>query len=130
VENNVDAFRKYQEQVNQTIQQISNNAIELQKNFFNTYQSSYSQFFDNINNNNNSYWTNFNVPERYSEIHNTVNKNIQDYTVNATNLMNEITAGSIENFNKVIELTQIYYNDIVQNNYNYAQKIERSYNRQ
>jgi prefoldin subunit 5 len=92
VENNVDAFRKYQEQVNQTIQQISNNAIELQKNFFNTYQSSYSQFFDNINNNNNSYWTNFNVPERYSEIHNTVNKNIQDYTVNATNLMNEITA--------------------------------------
>jgi hypothetical protein len=43
--------------------------------------------------------------------------------------MNEITAGSIENFNKVIELTQIYYNDIVQNNYNYAQKIERSYNR-
>jgi hypothetical protein len=44
--------------------------------------------------------------------------------------MNEITAGSIENFNKVIELTQIYYNDIVQNNYNYAQKIERSYNRQ
>jgi prefoldin subunit 5 len=92
VENNVDAFRKYQEQVNQTIQQISNNAIELQKNFFNTYQSSYSQFFDNINNNNNSYWTNFNVPERYSEIYNTVNKNIQDYTVNATNLMNEITA--------------------------------------
>ena len=44
--------------------------------------------------------------------------------------MNEITAGSIENFNKAIELTQRYYNDIVQNNFNYAQKKERSINRQ
>jgi exonuclease VII large subunit len=127
-ENTSDTFRKSQEHINKTIQEFSNNAIELQKNIFNTYQSSYAQFFDN--NNNNSYWKNFNIPERYSEIYNIINKNIQNYTVNATNIINEITAGSIENFNKAIELTQRYYNDIVQNNFNYARKIERSYNRQ
>jgi gas vesicle protein len=126
-EKNADVFRKSQEQISKTIQEFSNNAIELQKNVFDTYRSSYSQFFDNINT---SYWTNFNIPERYSETYNTLNKNIQDYTVNATNIINEVAVGSIENINKAIELTQRYYNDIVQNNYNYARKIERSYNRQ
>jgi gas vesicle protein len=128
-ENTADTFRNSQEQINNTIQAISNNAIELQKNVFDTYQSSYAQFFDNINNNN-SYWNNFNIPQRYSETYNTLNKNIQNYTVNATNFINEIAVGGIENINKSIELTQRYYNDIVQNNFNYAQKIERSYNRQ
>jgi hypothetical protein len=102
--------------------------MELQKNIFNTYQSSYTQFWNNINNN--SYWKNFNIPESYSETYNTLNKNIQDCTVNATNSINEIAVDGIENFNKSIELTHRYYNDIVQNNFNYAQKIERSYNRQ
>jgi hypothetical protein len=124
-EKNADTFRKSQEQINKTIQETSNNIVKLQKNVFDTYQSLYTQFFDNINN---SYWKNFNVPERYSEIYNTINKNIEDYTVNATNIVNEISTGGIENFNKAIELTQRYYNDIVQNNFNYAQKIERSYN--
>ena len=126
-EKNADVFRKSQEQISKTIQEFSNNTIELQKNVFDTYQSSYSRFFDNINT---SYWKNFNIPERYSETYNTLNKNIQDYTVNATNIINEVAVGSIENINKAIELTQRYYNDIVQNNYNYARKIERSYNRQ
>ena len=70
------------------------------------------------------------IYHRYSETYNTLNKNIQDGTINATNIINEVTAGGIENFNKAIELTQRYYNDIVQNNFSYAQKIERSYNRQ
>ena len=127
-ENTSDTFRKSQQQISNAIQEISNNAIELQKNVFDTYQSSYTQFFDN--NNNNSYWKNFNIPERYSEIYNTIDKNMQNYTANATNIINEITVGVIENFNKAIEHTQRYYNDIVQNYFNYAQKIERSYNRQ
>jgi hypothetical protein len=127
---NVDTFRKSQEQINKTIQEISNNAIELQKNVFDTYQSAYAHFFDNIINNNDSYWKNFNVPQRYSEIYNTFNKNIRDGTINSTNFINELIAGGIENFNKSIELTQRYYNDIVQNNFNYARRIERSYNRQ
>ena len=127
-EKNAETLRKNQEQINKTTQEISNNTVELQKNVFNIYQSSYAQFWDNINNN--SYWKNFNIPQRYFETYNTLNKNIQNYTVNATNFVNEIVVGGIENFNKSIELTQRYYNDIVQNNFNYAQKIERSYNRQ
>ncbi len=126
-ENNVDTFRKSQEQINKTIQEMSNNATELQKNVFDTYKSAHAQFFDNINN---SYWKNYNIPERYSEIYNTLNKNIQDYTVNSRNIINEIAVGGIENFNKSIELTRRYCNDIVQNNFNYVQKIERSFNRQ
>ena len=128
LENNVDTFRKSQEQINKTTQEITQNSIELQKNILNTYQSSYAQFWDNINNN--SYWKNFNIPQRYSETSDTLNKNIQNCTVNGTNFVNEITVSGIENFNKSIELIQRYYNDIVQNNLNYAQKIERSYNRQ
>ena len=126
-ENNVDTFRKYQEQINQVIQQISKNTIELQKNVFNTYQSSYSRFFDNVTNNH--YWNNFNFSKKYSETYNTIDKNIQDYTVNATNLINEISTGAIENFNKAIELSWKYYNNTIQNIDNYSQKIERSYNR-
>jgi hypothetical protein len=127
LENSVDTFRKYQEQINKTIQEVTQNSIELQKNILNTYQSSYAQFWDNINNN--SYWKNFNIPQRYSETSDTVNKNIQNCTVNATNFLNEIAVSGIENFNKSVELTQRYYNDIVQNNFNYTQ-IGRSYNRQ
>jgi gas vesicle protein len=127
-EKNADTFRKSQEQINKTIQEISNSTIELQKNVFNTYQASYTQFLDNIYNN--SYWKNFNIPERYSETYDTLNKNIQDYTVNATNFINEIVVGGVENFNRAVEFSQRYYNDIVQNNFNYIQKIERPYNRQ
>jgi hypothetical protein len=123
-EKNVDTFSDFQEQISKTIQETSNNAIELQKNVFNTYQSSYAQFLDNINKS----WKNFKIPERYSETYNTINKNIQDYTVNATNFINEIAVGGIENFNKSIELTQRFHNDVVQNNFNYARRIERSYN--
>jgi len=125
-EKNVDTFRKYQEQISKTSQEISNNSVELQKNIISTYQSSYVQFLDNISK---SYWQNFKIPERYSETCNSLNKNIQNGTVNATNLINEVIVGSVENFNKTLELTQKYYNDILQNNFNYARKIERSYNR-
>ena len=107
------------------IQEISNNVIELQKNVFDTYQSSYAQFFDNINN---SYWKNFNIPPRYSETYNTLTKNIQDCTVNPTNFINEITVSSIENFNKSIELTQRYYNDTMRITSNFIRKIENPYN--
>jgi hypothetical protein len=66
---------------------------------FNTNQSSYAQFFDNVYKS----WENFTIPERYSETYDTLNKNIQNYTVNATNFINEIPVGGIENFNTSIE---------------------------
>jgi len=126
IEKSADTFGKFQEQINKTTQEISYNIIDLQKNVFNIYQSSYSQFLNNISK---SYWQNFMIPERYSETYNTLNKNIQDSTVKTTNFLNEIFVGSIENLKKSLELTQRYYSDIVQNNFNYIQKLERSYNR-
>ena len=128
-EKNAETLRKNQDQINKIIQEVSTNTIEFQKNLLDIYQSTYAKFWDNINNNN-SYWRNFIIPERYSETYKTLNKNIQDYTINATNSINEIFVSGIENFTKSIELTQRYYDDIVQNNVNYVQKIERSHNGQ
>jgi hypothetical protein len=71
----------------------------------------------------------FKIPKRYSETYDTLNKNVQEYTVNAINFVNKIAVGGIENFNKTIELSQRYYNDIMQNNFNYARKIEGSSSR-
>ena len=124
-EKNADTFRNYQEQISKTTQEASNNIIELQKNIFNSYQSSYSQFLNNINK---SYWQNFKVPERYFETYNTLNKNIQDNTVNTTNFINEIFVSSVENVKKSLELTQRYYNDTTRITFNYIRKIESSYN--
>ena len=71
----------------------------------------------------------FKIPERYSETYDTLNKNVQEYTVNAINFVNKIVVGGIENFDRTIELPQRYYNDMMQNNFNYARKIERSFSR-
>jgi hypothetical protein len=124
-EKNTDIFRKSQEQINKTIQEVSNNAIELQKNVFDTYQSSYYQFFDNINNN--SYWKNFNIPERYSEIYNKTNQNITDHTTNCSQRLNDLALTYTETFNKSIEIAQKYYDESVQNYFNFVNKIGRSY---
>jgi len=124
-EKNADTFRNYQEQISKTTQEASYNVIELQKNIFNTYQSSYSQFLNNINK---SYWQNFKIPERYSETYNTLSKNIQDSTVNTTNFINEIFVCNVENVKKSLELTQRYYDDTMRITSNYVRKIESQYN--
>jgi len=125
IEKNADTFGKFQEQISKTTQEISYNIIELQKNIFNTYQSSYSQFLNNINK---SYWQNFKIPERYSETYNTLSKNIQDSTVNTTNFINEIVVCNVENVKKSLELTQRYYDDTMRITSNYIRKIESQYN--
>jgi hypothetical protein len=71
----------------------------------------------------------FKIPERYSETYDTLNKNVQEYTVNAINFVNKLVVGGIKNFNRTIELSQSYYHDLMQNNFNYARKIERSSSR-
>jgi ABC-type transporter Mla subunit MlaD len=124
-EKSADTFGKNQDQIAKTSKEITDNFVELQKNVFNNYQSSYLQFLDNAFKS----WVDFNIRERYSETYNTLNKNTQEGTVNATKFINEIAVGGVEHFNKLVELTQKYYNDIVQNNLNYVKKIERSYNK-
>jgi len=50
-----------------------------------------------------------------------------DHTVNCTQRLNDFVMASTETFNKSIEIAQKYYNDSVQNYFNYVNKIGRLY---
>jgi ABC-type transporter Mla subunit MlaD len=117
---------KYQQEPMNTIQLISNNYVELQKNIANTFQSSYSTFLDNISNNK-SYWNNFLYSQRYTDVYNKTNQNITDITINCIQKLNDFALMSTETFNKSIEIAQKYYNKSIQNYFNFVNKIGRSY---
>jgi len=64
LEKSIDKANKYQQQNINTIQSISNNYVELQKNILISYQSVFSKFINNIYNNK-SYWNTFIYPQGY-----------------------------------------------------------------
>src|SRR5688572_22642110 len=119
----IDTTNKYQQETINTIQSISNNAIELQKNILNTYQSALSRF---LNDTSKSYWNNYMYPERYADVYNRTSQNITDNTINANRRINDLLLGSTENFNKPTEIAQTYYNESVHNYFNFVNKIELS----
>jgi hypothetical protein len=45
-------------------------------------------------------------------------------TLNATRRINDVVLASAETFNKSIEIAQKYYNESVQNYFNFVNKIE------
>jgi hypothetical protein len=85
-----------------SIQLITNNIIELQKNFANTFQSIFSKFIDDTSK---SYWNNYLYPQRYTDIYNKSNQNVTKNTVNSTRRINDVVLVSAEIFNKSIEIT-------------------------
>src|SRR5665809_25725 len=99
---------------------ITNNTIELQKNFANTFQSVFSKFIDETSK---SYWNNYLYPQRYTDVYNKSNQNVTDNTVNATRRINDVVLASTETFNKSIEIAQKYYNEAAQNYLNFVNKI-------
>ena len=107
-----------------TIQSITNNTIELQKNFTNTFQSVFSKFLDEASK---SYWKNYLNPQRYTDVYNKTNQYVTNTTVNTTRRINDIALASAEAFNKSIEIAQKYYNEAGQNYLNFVNKIEKSY---
>ena len=123
LEKSIATSNKYQQETINTMQSISNNYVELQNNILDTYQSAFSKF---INDTNKSYWNNYRVPQRYSEIYNKYNQNVIDNTINATRKSHEFVLASTETFNKSIEIAQKYYNDSIQNYFNFLKKIEKS----
>ena len=125
LDKSIDISNKYQQETTNTMKSILNNYVELQNNILNTYQSVFSRFLDDVSNKSN--WNNFNFPERYSDIYNKTNQNITDHTINCTRRLNEFTLTSTESFSKSIEIAQKYYNDSVQNYFNFVNKIGRSY---
>jgi ABC-type transporter Mla subunit MlaD len=124
LDKSIDASNTYQQETIKTIQSISNNTIELQKNFANTFQSVFSKF---INDTSKSYWNNYLYPQRYTDIYNKTNQNVTDNTLNTTRRINNIALASTETLNKSIEIAQKYYNESVQNYFNFVNKIEKSY---
>jgi ABC-type transporter Mla subunit MlaD len=124
LDKSIDASNTYQQETIKTIQSISNNTIELQKNFANTFQSVFSKF---INDTSKSYWNNYLYPQRYTDIYNKTNQNVTDNTLSTTRRINNIALASTETLNKSIEIAQKYYNESVQNYFNFVNKIEKSY---
>ena len=144
LQESTDSYLKQQKQqvehISVATQGISLNNIEYQKNICNTFHSSYIQFLDNFSKSS----ENFKPSEKYYEIYNTFNKNIQKYIVNipdSQNLINEITVSGVENLNKCIEISQKsgvetlnkcieisqrFYSELLQNISNFARKTERT----
>src|SRR5215213_4058055 len=129
LDKSIDASNTYQQETIKTIQSISNNTIELQKNFANTFQSVFSKFIDDTYTKTKSNWNNFfRFPEIYAGIYNkTNNKNSTDHIINCTQRVNDVALASTESLNKSIEIAQKYYNESVQNYFNFVNKIEKSY---
>ena len=69
-------------------------------------------------------------PRRYTNIYNKTNQTIKDNTVNATRRIIEFVLGSIETFDKSIEIAQKNYNESVQNYFNFVNKIGKSFSNQ
>jgi hypothetical protein len=66
------------------------------------------------------------IPERYADVYNKANQTITDNTIDVTNRINDAVLGSTETFNKSVEIAQKYYNESVQNYFNFLKKIGRS----
>ena len=125
IEKNVDATNKYQQDTINTVQTITNNFVELQKNLLDTYQSLIYKFLRDTSK---SFGQSSASPKRYVDIYNKANQTITDNTIDATNKINEVVLGSTETFNKSIEIAQKYYTDSIQNFFNFLKKIERTSN--
>jgi hypothetical protein len=108
LDKSIDVSNKYQQESINTIQSITNNTIELQKNFDNTFQSVFSKFIDDITK---SYWNNYLYPQRYTDVYNKTNQNVTDNTVNSTRRIYDVVLASTEAFNKSIEIVQKCYNE-------------------
>ncbi len=124
LEKSIDTSNKYQQETNKSIQSISNNFNELQNNIFNTYNTAFTRFIDDSTK---SYWNNFLIPQRYTEIFNKNNQNVIDNTISATRKSHELILASTETLNKSIEIAQKYYNESIQNYFNFISKIGRSF---
>ena len=56
---------------------------------------------------------------KYIETYNIINKNIIDNITNRTNFINKDVIENTESFYKSIEITQRYFNDTIQNYFNF-----------
>ena len=122
----INTANRYQQETINTMQSIFNNYLELQKNITNTFQSIFTRFVNDTSNNK-SYWNNFQFPQEYTDTSNKTNQNITGNTIKCIQRVYDFALTYTENFNKSIEIAQRYYNESVQNYYNFVNKIGRYY---
>jgi len=128
LEKSIELADKYQQQIINTIKAISNNYVEAQKNFLYNYQPAFSKFLDDTYTQTKSNWNNFfRYPESDASGYNKINQNLTDHTINCTQRAKDFALVSTETFNKSIEIAQKYYNESVQNYFNFLNKIGRPY---
>lgn len=127
LEKSIDLADKYQQQIINTIKAISNNFVEAQKNFLYNYQPEFSKYLDDTYTTTKSLWKNFRLPENYANVYNKTYHKITDHTINCTERVNDFALISSETFDKSIEIAQKYYNELVENYFNFVNKIGRSY---
>src|SRR5215211_8145455 len=123
LDKNISTTNRYQHETINTMQSILNNYVELQKNLLNSFQSVISRF---LNDASKLYSNNFSSKQQYTDTYNKTNQTITDNTINYTQRVNDFALASIESFNKTIEIAQKYYNESIQNYFNFLKKIERS----
>ena len=111
LQKNIDTFSRYNEQNSKTLQEVTNNYVDFQKNILDIYQSSYYQFIDIFSKSLGSLM----IPVRYYETYNRINKSITEGTTNTLRIVNDTIARNIETFNKSLDLSQKYYNENAQN---------------
>ncbi|HJT83798.1 MAG TPA: hypothetical protein VJ697_04900 [Nitrososphaeraceae archaeon] len=123
LEKNISTANNFQQEATNTSQSIFNNYIELQKNVVNTFQSTFSKF---LNNTSKSYWNYFQYPQRDIDTYRNSIQTIWDNAINYKQRVHDDAALIYaENFTKSIEIAQRYYNNSVQNYFDFLRKIER-----
>ncbi|HET7643895.1 MAG TPA: hypothetical protein VFK40_10335 [Nitrososphaeraceae archaeon] len=95
----------------------------MQKNVANTFQSIFNTY---LNNTSKSYWSYFQYTQRDIDTYKNSIQTIWDNAINYTQRVNGDPALiHAENFTQSIEIAQRYYNDSVQNYFDFLKKIER-----
>jgi hypothetical protein len=66
--------------------------------------------------------------ERYTGTYNRFNHNGTDNTIDCTRTIYDVMLGYTNTFNKLLELVQKYYNEVIKNYFNFISNSEKSYN--
>jgi hypothetical protein len=119
VDKNIDTAYNYNQEIINTVQSFSNDYNQLQRNIFNAYQSSFSNFKEAFNK---YYWNSFMLPEKYLSAYIKINQNCIDNTINNTRAINEYILEYIETINRSVELAQKYYRNNFYNYFNFGSK--------
>lgn len=120
-----NGFKKDQEQLTKNIKEIAKYYLELHKDMINTYHSIYSQILQDLTNSAGN--DDLTIPKRHTDypldIKNRYISSIKNPII-SLKLIDNIITKNLDTFIKSIELTQKFYNDIIQSYLNSIKKAD------